>query len=101
MVSAQKLALITTLLENNMHTGPSEASLLKEILKKEVEQNAFRKEKLEQLLSDLNVGCDISKDRTWNHQFYCKVHDLTYHYNQEAGICPVGQFAKDLKKKHE
>lgn len=32
-----------------MHTGPSEASLLQELLKKEVAENAFRKEQLEQI----------------------------------------------------
>jgi hypothetical protein len=80
-----------------MHTGPSEASVLRDLLKKEMKNNS----KLTDILAELDVECDVSKDRVWNDQFHCSIHAVTFRDHEESYICPVGHFARELKSRYE
>lgn len=84
-----------------MHNGPSESTILRGLLEKAINENTHTKEKLENLLGELEVECDVSKDRTWAETYYCGLHGTRYMDRKETYICPVGKFALDLKKKYE
>ena len=50
-----------------MHTGPSEASLLREVLKKEEASNSYLKEKLEEVVEAVRAAeMTILKNRKLN-----------------------------------
>lgn len=84
-----------------MHSGPSESSVLRSLLEKEIKENTRSKEKLENLLGDLDVECDVSKDRTWVDQYHCGIHGTWFKDRKETYICPVGDFAQKIKKNNE
>jgi hypothetical protein len=80
-----------------MHTRPSEASVLRDLLKKEMKDSS----KFKELLAELDVECDVSRDSVWNDQFHCSIHAVTFRDHEESYICPVGQFARELKSRYE
>jgi hypothetical protein len=84
-----------------MHTPPSESSILRDLLDKEIRQNSVVKEKLENILGDLDVECDVSADRTWSDQYHCGIHGTFFKDHKKTYVCPVGDFAQELKKRHE
>lgn len=87
-----------------MHTGPSESTILRGILEKEIKERTALQEKLNGLLGDLEyVECDISKDRTWADQYFCGCHGTWFKDKSKGEVvfCPVGDFARELKKQNE
>lgn len=85
-----------------MHTGPSESTILRNMLEKEISEKTHLKEKLEDVLGDLEVECDVSSDRIYTDRYYCGIHGAAFEERRQPSyICPVGKFALQVKKKHE
>lgn len=83
-----------------MHPTPSEASVLRDLLNKEIAEHKRTKEKLKNLVDELEaVECDVSADRTWTQQYSCAVHDTFFRENNPTYVCPMGKFAQELKSK--
>lgn len=57
---------------------------------------------LAELKGELEVECDVSKDRTWAQQYHCGMHGTWFRTEmKEPTLCPVGRFAYGLLKRDE
>jgi hypothetical protein len=83
-----------------MYGANSEASILRGLLKEEIQVHSYNKEKLENLFKELNVECDIHQTRNWVDELHCCLHRVHFR-GRLATLCPVGEFAQKLKKAYE
>lgn len=84
-----------------MHAGPSESTILRGMLEKEIAERTRVQDKLDNVLGDLEVECDVSADRTWADQYHCGIHGTFFKDRKETYVCPVGKFAQEVKKRNE
>lgn len=84
-----------------MHASPSESSVLRALLEKAEADKKLAQTKLEDVLSDLDVECDVSSNRTWVDTYYCGTHGTHFRDPKGTYICPVGHFAKSIREKYE